>query len=138
MSTVERIPMRRAKKVVVATPETTASQAAQLMAQADIGSVIVKQNGKPLGIFTERDLMKRVVAAGKDPDQTPLSEVMTSPVKTCQITDNIAKVADRMAIERIRHLIVSDKDKMVGLISLRDVLSAELHELRTAGRRKDF
>ena len=77
-----------------------------------------------LGIVTERDLLHRVLAAGKDPDATRIREVMSTPVKTCRSSDGAASCGDVMAAEHIRHLVVMDEKELMGVISLRDVQMA--------------
>ena len=130
MRTVEDILMTKGPDVIVASPDTTVFEAAKMMDTGKVGSVVIKAADELAGIFTERDLMKKVVARGKDPAATPLSDVMTSPLKTCRLSDDVSKVADTMAMERIRHLVVVEQGALVGLISLRDVLSAELRNER--------
>ena len=94
------------------------------MDAADVGCLLVEEAGCILGILTERDVLCRVVAARRDPDDTPLSEIMSAPVRTCEPSDDLRGCAKRMALEHIRHLAVLDGGEPVGLISLRDVLAA--------------
>ena len=122
MSTVEDILMTKGPDVLVAGPEDTVFEAARVMAQGKVGSVIVKDGDAIVGIFTEQDLLCRVVAKSKNPADVKLADVMTCPVKTCQLSDAVQTCVNIFAEERIRHLAVVDDGVLVGLISIRDVL----------------
>ena len=139
MPTVEDILMTKGPDVVVAGADDTVLTAAKLMAQANVGSVIVKRQpasgraageggaagGGIAGIFTERDLLCKVVAKGKDPAQVKLSQVMSKPVKTCRLSDDFQACVETMHREKIRHLAVVEEDALVGVISIRDFLAAK-------------
>jgi signal-transduction protein with cAMP-binding, CBS, and nucleotidyltransferase domain len=90
-----------------------------------VGSVVVRRGDDILGIFTERDLLRRVVAAGKDPSTVVLREVMSSPIKTCRLADDLLACASIMKRTNIRHLAVVEDGRLVGLIGLRDVLAVQ-------------
>ena len=126
MTTVEDILMVKGPDVIVAAPTSTVFEAAKLMAEGNVGSVIVRSEGQVLGIFTERDLLRRVIAPGKDPAGVTLSEVMTSPVKSCRLSDDIHTCAQLLKDSRIRHLAVIECGALVGLIGLRDINAALL------------
>ncbi len=126
MATVEDILMIKGPDVIVASPGSTVMEAATLMAEANVGSVIIRTEGKVEGIFTERDLLRRVVTTGKDPNTVLLSEVMSSPVKSCRLADDIRHCAEMLNDRHIRHLAVIEEGALVGLISFRDVLTSEL------------
>lgn len=128
MATVEDILLSKGSGVIAAAPDTTVREAARRMAEADVGSLIIEQAPDILGIFTERDLLRRVVAAGRNPDTTFVRDVMSSPVKSCSPRDDVRGVAARLGRERLRHLAVVDAGEVVGLLSLRDLLAAELAE----------
>lgn len=128
MATVEDILMVKGPDVIVASLSTTVQEATQLMVEAGVGSIIIKEGGKAIGIFTERDLLCRVVAVDKRPSATPLSAVMSSPIRSCRLADDIRTCGETLRKGHIRHLAVMENDVLVGLISLRDVLSAELAE----------
>lgn len=132
MPTVEDILMVKGPDVIVGSPTTTVREAARLMAEAKVGSIVIKRNDYPVGIFTERDLLCRVVAQGKDPAATPLSDVMTSPILSVGLQDSIDACATTMMRTHIRHLAVIEEGSLVGVLSFRDVLTAELSESRRA------
>ena len=126
MPTIEDILMVKGPDVIVTASSSSVLEAAKLMTQANVGSVIVRDSGEVLGIFTERDLLRRVVARRKDPSSVPLREVMSSPVKSCRLGDDVQDCANMLTRSRIRHLAVVEEGELVGLIGLRDVLTAEL------------
>jgi len=123
--TVKNILMGKDPEVIVAASTTTVLDAATLMAKDQIGSIVIRDHGKVLGIFTERDLLCRVVAAGKDPSAVTLEEVMSSPVNACRLDDDVRKCARILSETNTRHLAVVEGGALVGLISLRDVQAAQ-------------
>jgi len=104
MITVEQILETRGPDVIVAASANTVWEVSKLMAEANVGSVIVREEGAVLGIFTERDLLRRIVAPGKDPSVVPVAEVMSSPVRSCRLADDVAVCAGWLAEDHIRHL----------------------------------
>lgn len=102
---------------------TTVTEAVKLMAEYNIGAVIVMSAIRdPMGIFTERDLLKRVVAHGLDPRKTPISQVMTPKFVCVQTADELEGLAEIMVQGNFRHLPVVDGRKLIGILSIRDVL----------------
>lgn len=128
MATVEDILMLKGPDVIVTAPSTTVHEAVKMMCEANVGSVVIKEHQDVEGIFTERDLLRRVVAPGKDPRTTPLSDVMTFPVRSVSLSTSVRECSDLLEREHIRHLAIVEEGALVGMISLRDVLSMELRE----------
>ena len=111
-------------------PESTVLEAVKQMVEARIGAVAVVDEDTLVGIFTERDLMRKVVHEGKDPSAVPIAEVMVKdPV--CVTDDTARKAALDLMIKRhFRHLPVLDKDgKIEGMLSIRDLLQHQVHRL---------
>jgi CBS domain-containing protein len=134
MTTVEDILMRKGPDVIVAVGGNTVLEAAKMMAQANVGSVIIKEDQAPVGIFTERDLLRKVVAPGKDPDSTTLGEVMSSPVRTVHLDTPISEASSILTTHHIRHLAVVEDGALVGMISFRDVLKAEVEQVEAGAK----
>lgn len=109
-------------------PTTTVRDAAQIMNEAGTGSVLVEQGGKVVGIFTERDLMRRVVAADKLPGATTVGEVMTTALVTALPDAALADCGQLMSERRIRHLPVFDGEEVIGIVTTGDLLAHELAE----------
>jgi CBS domain-containing protein len=112
------------------TVEQTASVAvaARLMSERQIGALPVTDAGRVAGIFSERDVLTRVVAKGKNPDATSVGDVMTSGLIVADVNESYEVCLGRMQQARVRHLIVLDHGALAGIASLRDVLAADLNE----------
>ena len=105
-------------------PEATVSEAAALMNSKGVGAVVVRTGNGPVeGIFTERDLLRRVVAAGLDPKSTRMEQVMTANVRTISGRISVEEALRLMVGQRYRHLLIQDGDEVEGLISVRDLMS---------------
>jgi len=99
------------------------------MAERHIGAVLVAVDGRLQGIFTERDVLARVVAAGLDPNDTALGGVMTPNPDTVAPNDSALEALRRMSERGYRHLPVVDGERMVGIVSIRDLYTAVNKEL---------
>jgi CBS domain-containing protein len=108
--------------LTVIEPGLTVRNAAQTMSEKNIGAVAVVDAGKLAGIFSERDIMSRVVAKGLDPDDTLVSGVMSTDLVTADPKDNIDQALQKMYSIRARHLPVVADGKLVGMVSIRDLL----------------
>jgi CBS domain-containing protein len=95
---------------------------ARQMTEKNIGAIAVLDAGKLVGVFSERDLMSRVVARGLDPDKTPVREVMTQSLVVAEPVENIDSALKKMNSLGCRHLPVVERGNLVGMISLRDLL----------------
>jgi len=103
--------------------ETSALQAAKLMAEKKHGYALVSQNGTPVGMVTEWDYLSKVVAADRRPADVLLREIMTQNLVTVQAGDGIDAVSKLMAEKGIRRVIVMDKGKILGIITSKTILS---------------
>ena len=121
MATVESILLEKGSDVIAVSDTETVHHAAEKMIEANVGCVIVETDDKVIGIFTERDLLRRVVGCGKNTDATLVSEVMTSPVSSCKPSDDVGECFKTLTASKFRHLLVMDNEEPVGIISLRDV-----------------
>jgi CBS domain-containing protein len=99
------------------------------MAERHIGAVLVAVDGRLQGIFTERDVLARVVAAGLDPNDTALGGVMTPNPDTVAPNDSALEALRRMSERGYRHLPVVDGNQLVGIVSIRDLYTAVNEEL---------
>jgi CBS domain-containing protein len=106
----------------------TVIETVRAMVERNIGAVPVLYNGKLVGIFSERDLMSRVVAEGCDPRSTCLAEVMTQDPLTIQTNEDLENCTALMRRHNFRHLPVCHDGQLVGMISLRDILLHDLNE----------
>jgi CBS domain-containing protein len=110
--------------VITVDEETNVRDSAMLMTDKGIGSLIVLGDGKPIGIVTKRDVIKRVVSECKDPCGTKIRDIMTFPVITTSKDVGILSAMRTMREHQISQLLVLDGDRMVGVISERDLIKA--------------
>lgn len=116
------------RAMVVVDRETSVLEAAQRMSEHQVGAVPVLSGDRVVGIFTERDVMTRIVAAGRDPASTRMTDVMTTNLLTADIDDTHEICIRRMKQAKIRHLLVLERGRFAGIVSARDLLNAELDE----------
>ena len=108
-------------QVTTAQPTDSIQSVAKIMAQVDTGAVPIFDDGKVVGLVTDRDIVLRVVAEGRS-FADAISEVMTDEVQSCKADDNLADAAAQMASHQLRRLIVTDENgKMAGILSLGDI-----------------
>ncbi len=104
------------------TPGMTVKEAAALMLREGVGSLIVLEDGQPVGMLTERDILYKVVAVGKMPSRTKVESVMSSPVLTVAPDSSVSLAAKRMSDLHLRRLPVVEDDKLIGMLTEKDVL----------------
>lgn len=108
-------------QVVTAAPADSVQKVAGIMLNIDSGAVPIVEDGKVVGLVTDRDIVLQVVAKGGQLS-TPVSDVMSGEVQTCKEDDNLADAAAQMASHQIRRLVVAnDTGKLVGILSLGDI-----------------
>ena len=128
MQTVEGILSKKGSAVRSVAPDDTVLHALGVMAEHDIGGVVVLDGEKLVGILTERDYARRVVLLGRASRDVPVSEIMTSHVCCVSPDRTVDECMALMTDKRIRHLPVLDHKKVVGLISIGDVVKATIAE----------
>lgn len=109
------------KDVLSIDGKTSVREAAQIMAKHNVGALIVQIQGPTFGIFTQHDLLARVVAEGKDPEKTKIRDVMTESIKCAQAEDSVDDVVRSMYEESVRYLPVMDGRNLAGIISMTDL-----------------
>lgn len=121
MSTVRDVLAVKGSKVVTVAPGATVMEAVDRMNRNKIGALVVTEGSSIVGIFTERDVLQRVVGLDRGPRDLLVADVMTDSVVCCGVDEDIEDVAATMKERRIRHIPVCDGDGLVGLISIGDV-----------------
>jgi CBS domain-containing protein len=122
------------KEVATVRAEASVQQVAEQMAREAVGSVVVvDEQGRPLGIVTDRDLALRVVASGGRAKDTSVGAVMSQPLVTVESTDPIEAIIDAMSRHGIRRVPVTSKERVVGLVSLDDLVVQLGRELDSLG-----
>jgi CBS domain-containing protein len=110
--------------------DATVEEAVRVMVKNRIGAVIVLNRNEMAGIFSERDILDKIVLAHRDPATTPVSEVMTSPVLAVPGSAQDREAAETMAEHHIRHLPILDEEKrVVGVVSFRGVMEERIADL---------
>ena len=119
------------QRILTTPPKTTVLQAAKLMKEMGLGTVMVVDHGHLVGIFTERDVLYRVVAAGRDAKTTPLAQVMTPNPETIHPDKPFGHALHMMFEGDFRHVPVVENGRPVGMISARDALGLEMAEFES-------
>ena len=126
MATVADILARKGTQVLTIGPQATVVDAAVLMNEHKVGSLVVTEEGRVTGMFTERDVLRRVVGERRDPSHTRVGEVMTTEVFCCTPETTLEEARGAMKNRRIRHLPLVDGDNFLqGLISIGDLNAFE-------------
>ena len=131
MSTVVRVMSRYLKKIDCG---TSVEEAAERMRRDRVGALLVEKNGELIGLVTEKDIVQKAVAKGQGFAKTSAESIMTIPINSIDTTKTLLDALDMMGDLRVRHLVVHDAGKVVGIVTLRDLLVyfEWLYELRHA------
>lgn len=128
MKTVKQMLQLKGGAVHSVTPQTMVFDALKLMAEKNIGAVLVLADGKVSGIMTERDYARKVILFGKSSRDIAVSEIMSDKVLTVQTAQTVEECMALMTNKRIRHLPVMDGEKLVGLLSIGDLVKEVIAE----------
>jgi CBS domain-containing protein len=131
--------LRKGSHITTVTPETTVLEALHIMADQNIGSVMVLNDGHYLGIVTERDYSRKVVLLGKSSTDTKVSEIMSSDLPRVTAHDSVDYCMQLMSDRNIRYLPVFDENQVTGIISINDVVKETiLSQQETITQLKDY
>jgi len=103
----------------------TVREAVEIMNEKEIGCIVVTKNEAPIGIVTERDVLKKIVVEGRDPQKTRVEEIMSSPLITGSPNMTLEDAARLLVLKRIKKLPIVDKGKLVGIVTLFDIVRWE-------------
>jgi len=132
MPVVRDLLARKGTDVVSIQPTASVLEAARLMNDRGVGGVVVVDEANALlGIFTERDILRRVVAAGLPPETTKVADVFTRDIITCTPEMNVEEVGSLMTTRRVRHLPVIDAGGLHGVVTIGDLLAHRLSDQET-------
>jgi hydrogenase-4 component H len=132
MATVKNILRQKGPDVWTVSPDTTVFAALKLMAEKGVGALPVADSGGIVGIFSERDYARKVALKGKSSLDTPVSQIMSTPVYAVQLTTGAEECMALMTEKHVRHLPVFDGKKLVGIISIGDVVKSLISEQQIA------
>lgn len=124
------------RKTLIASPDTSVSKAAKLMAKKNVGAVMVVEDKRLVGIFTERDAVFRVMAQGRDAQATKLADVMTSAPRTVGPNESFGHALLMMHENGFRHVPVIEDGQPIGIVSSRNALDPELEEFVAEAQRR--
>jgi CBS domain-containing protein len=128
--TVKAILAAKGGEVVTIDPTTNVAAAAKQMAERRIGALVVTgADRRVVGILSERDIVQALAERGAGALDLPLTEIMTRKVMTCVAGDTISSVMERMTQGKFRHLPVIDQGKLIGIVSIGDVVKHRLEEM---------
>jgi len=125
------------KKLLIAAPGMTVSEAARQMAKNNVGAVLVVDKDSLVGIFTERDAVFRVIAQGRDLNSTRLADVMTPQPKTVDPGKSFGYALLLMHENGFRHVPVVEEGKLLGIVSARNALDPDLEEFAAEAHRRE-
>ncbi len=119
------IPVRQITRTIVSIDsKSKVKDAARMMVDRGIGSLIANRDGLPFGILTERDLTEKIVARSADPSKVTVAEIMTAPLTTIDASATIIDAARRMVEKQIKRLVVTDQEKIIGIVSQTDLVQS--------------
>jgi len=110
------------EKIVSVPAQETVGKTALMMKQHRVGSVLVNDGANPVGIVTETDIVQKVVAEERDPSSTKVNAIMSYPLLTVEAGAGLSEAAQTMEHNGVRHLAVTEKGKVRGIVSMRDLL----------------
>jgi CBS domain-containing protein len=128
MSSIREVLERKGGTVLTTHRQASVLEAIGSMSQANIGALVIEQDGRPVGIFTERDYLRKIALEGRSSRETVVDEVMSAPLITVTSGDSTRRAMQTMTERRCRHLVVVDGDQMVGIVSLGDLVKHMLVE----------
>ena len=131
MATLRDLLAIKGREVVSVRSTDTVSSAAGVMNQRNIGGVVVYDGERVAGIFTERDILRRIIVPGLDPATTPVAKVMTTPVVMVEPDLPVEQCAALMTERRLRHIPVGVGNKVVGMVTIGDLLAHQVREQET-------
>lgn len=128
--TVKAILSQKGSEVLTIDPAATLADAAKLLAERKIGAVLITGvDGRLAGILSERDIVRALAERGADILNERVDRTMTRKVVTCTEAETIASIMERMTAGKFRHLPVVDQGRLVGVVSIGDVVKYRLHEI---------
>ncbi|HNT22739.1 MAG TPA: CBS domain-containing protein [Anaerolineales bacterium] len=131
MKTVEEILNAKGRQVWTISPQATVIDALKLMADRNVGCLVVLENDRIVGIISERDYARKIALRGKSSVNTPVKDIMSTTVYHIHLQNTVDDCLQLMTQQTIRHLPVEESGKLLGLISIGDVVKAVIDEQST-------
>jgi CBS domain-containing protein len=128
MSSIREVLDRKGETVITVAGGVSVLEAIGTMSEANIGAIVIKEGNQPDGIFTERDYLRKIALKGLSSRDTLVNEVMSSPLITVPPSESTRVAMEMMTENRCRHLVVMERNEMVGIVSLGDLVKYMLQE----------
>ncbi len=128
MKTVNSLLNKKGRQIWAIGPDASIYEAVSMMAEKGIGALLVMEGEHLRGIVSERDYARKVILAGKSSRQTPVKEIMTTSVLCARLEQSVEQCLALMSDKRIRHLPVAEGDKVIGLVSIGDLVKEVIAE----------
>ena len=128
MKLLEHLLKAKRHRLISIGPDDTVFQALTLMAQHDIGALLVMEDGKPVGIFSERDFARKGIQPGMDAKATPVRKMMSDKLICVTLTETVEDCMAIMTDKRLRHLLVMENNKLAGVVSIGDIVKAVISD----------
>jgi len=128
MTIVRQLLDRKGRAIFSVEPEAPVLEAIRAMAAHHVGALLVMQGGTLSGIVSERDYARKVILMGRSSSDTPVRDIMSSPVLTVSPDDTVQRCMQLMTDQRVRHLPVVEGDAVVGMVSIGDLVKAVIAE----------
>jgi len=122
MYTVRDVLREKGAQVHTTTPDTTVYEALKVMAEKNLGALVVFEKGEMVGIISERDYARKMILKGKHSQDTPVAEIMTTRVTTVTPDQNLEICMELISDKHVRHLPVIEEERVVGIISIGDIV----------------
>ena len=130
MQTVDQILKVKGTELYSVGPDAAVLEAVRVMAEKHVGALLVMRGTVLVGIFSERDYARKVVLLGRSSSDTPVSQIMSSPVLTVTRASSVNECLELMSDKRIRHLPVVDGERVLGMLSIGDLVKAVIDDQR--------
>jgi CBS domain-containing protein len=128
MKTVRQLLQSKSRRLCTIGPDARVFDAIKLMAETNIGALLVVENDKLVGIVTERDYARKVILQGKSSHDTPVKEIMTERAICVQPDNTVEECMALMTDKRVRHLPVIENEKLLGVLSIGDLVKETISE----------
>jgi len=131
MTTIRQVLEKKGREVTTIAPDETVFRAIEIMAERDIGALVVTENDAPVGLLTERDYARQVILKGRTSRDTPIRDVMVENFQAVTPNDTVEACMQLMTDKHIRHLPVLENGKLAGMVSIGDLVKSVIDQQKS-------